>query len=66
MAEENNKSAAANCGLIYSAVLCCDIFSGPPSMEVRNSETIVSVGELESCVEQEDEGWALGYSIIHR
>lgn len=35
-------------------------------MEVRNSETIVSVGELESCVEQEDEGWALGYSIIHR
>jgi hypothetical protein len=53
--------------MIYSAV--CDIFSrsslGRPSMEVRKLEIFGDVGELESCIVQ-DEGWALGYSIIHR
>jgi hypothetical protein len=34
-------------------------------MEVRKSEMIVNVDELESCVAQ-DEELALGYSMLHR
>jgi len=56
MEEENNKSVATNCGLIYSAVfvsfegaLCRKMKRG----ETRNSGMLVNAGELELV-------WALG------